>query len=207
MAVGFLLLISLVVNTVVAIAGTFLASVLPASEFLLHAADLTLSLIATTALFAAIYKIMPDTYLEWTDVWLGSAVTSLLFTLGKFFLGLYLGRESFASIYSAAASVVVLILWVYYSGQVFFLARSLLKYSQPGTDPGRAMRPLKSQKVAQAAVRLRRGLSFPRNRFRAGHTCRAELALSSPRAGSETSPPTATNIAIDIPNKRRFGGC
>ena len=72
-------------------------------------------------LFAVVYKIMPDVRVEWRDVVLGGAVTSLLFTVGKLLLGLYLGRASFASTYGAAASIVVLILWVYYSGQIFFL--------------------------------------------------------------------------------------
>ena len=63
---------------------------------------------------------MPDVHIEWKDVMLGGAVTSLLFTIGKLVLGIYLGRASFASTYGAAASIVVLIAWVYYSGQIFF---------------------------------------------------------------------------------------
>jgi membrane protein len=127
LSVGFLMLVSLIVNAFLTAAGTFFARVLPAPELLLQTGDLALSLIVTTALFAAIYKILPDTYLQWTDVWFGAAVTSLLFTLGKFFLGVYLGKASFTSVYGAAASVVILIVWVYYSGQVFFLGAEFTK--------------------------------------------------------------------------------
>src|SRR5579872_5193274 len=74
-----------------------------------------------TALFGAIYRIMPDVHLEWRDVLFGSAVTSLLFTAGKFLIGFYLGKAGFASTYGAAASIVIVIVWVYYSSQVFFL--------------------------------------------------------------------------------------
>jgi len=74
-----------------------------------------------TLLFAMIYKILPDTHVEWRDVWLGAAVTSLLFSLGKFAIGLYLGKTSAASSYGAAGSVAIVLIWVYYSAQILFL--------------------------------------------------------------------------------------
>lgn len=127
LAIGFLLLVSLVVNAWLAAAGAFFAGFLPAPEIVLHVADAVVSFAVITALFAAIYRIMPDVHLEWRDVWFGSAITSLLFTVGKFLIGIYLGRASFASTYGAAASVVVVIAWVYYSGQVFFLGAEFTK--------------------------------------------------------------------------------
>lgn len=127
LAIGFLLLVSLVVNTVIAAAGTYFTSFLPAPEAALHVANSLLSFVIITGLFAAIYKIMPDVRIEWRDVLLGAAVTSLLFTVGKFLIGLYLGKASFASTYGAAASVVILIVWVYYSGQVFFFGAEFTK--------------------------------------------------------------------------------
>jgi membrane protein len=84
---------------------------------------------------------MPDVRIEWRDVILGGAVTSALFTIGKSLLGLYLGKASFASTYGAAASIVVIIVWVYYSGQIFFLGAEFTKTfgnrygSQPNKDP------------------------------------------------------------------------
>lgn len=120
LAVGFLLIVSLVVNAWIAAAGRFFSQMLPAPELVLELANVIFSLIVTTGLFAAIYKVLPDVDIEWGDVLLGSFVTSLLFNLGKLLIGLYLGKASFASTYGAAASVVILILWVYYSGQVFY---------------------------------------------------------------------------------------
>jgi membrane protein len=86
-----------------------------------------ISFCVIAGLFAAIYKLMPDARIEWRDVILGGAVTSLLFTIGKQLLGFYLGRASYTSTYGAAASVVVLIVWVYYSSQVFFLGAEFTK--------------------------------------------------------------------------------
>ena len=79
------------------------------------------SFVVVTGLFAAIYRVMPDRRIEWRDVVLGSAVTAFLFEIGKTLIGLYLGKASSASTYGAAASIVVFIVWVYYSSQVFFL--------------------------------------------------------------------------------------
>jgi membrane protein len=103
----------------------------------LHVANSLLSFVIITGLFAAIYKIMPDVRIEWRDVLLGAAVTSLLFTIGKFLIGLYLGKASFASTYGAAASVVILIVWVYYSGQVFFFGAEFTQIfaSHYGSQP------------------------------------------------------------------------
>jgi membrane protein len=120
LSVGFLLVVSLAISSWVAALGAFSASVLPSTEVLLHLTNSIVSFIVITGLFAAIYKIMPDVRLEWRDVILGGAVTSLLFTLGKLILALYLGKASFASSYGAFASLVVLVIWVYYSGQIFF---------------------------------------------------------------------------------------
>ncbi len=121
LSIGFLLVVSLAVSTWIAALGAVSASVVPAYEILLHFVNAVASFIVITGLFAAIYKALPDVRLEWRDVLLGGAVTSLLFTLGKLALGLYLGKASIASSYGAFASIVVLVIWVYYSGQIFFL--------------------------------------------------------------------------------------
>ena len=119
-AIGFLLVVSLAMSAWISALGALSAKILPGEAFLLHVANTILSFIVITFLFSAIYKVMPDVRIEWRDVLLGGAVTSLLFTLGKLVLGIYLGRASYASTYGAAASIVVLIVWVYYSGQIFF---------------------------------------------------------------------------------------
>jgi membrane protein len=83
--------------------------------------DFTLSFAMTTLLFAMIYKYVPREKLAWSDVWIGALVTALLFTIGKFLIGIYLGRSAFNSAYGAAGSIVVLLLWIYYSTQIFLL--------------------------------------------------------------------------------------
>ena len=120
LSVGFLLVVSLAVTSWIAAVGALSASILPSTELLLHLGNSLVSFVLITGVFAAIYKIMPDIRLEWRDVILGGAVTSFLFTIGKFVLGVYLGKATVASSYGAFSSLVVLVLWVYYSGQIFF---------------------------------------------------------------------------------------
>jgi membrane protein len=118
LGVGFLLLVSLVINAWLSAIGAYFTGWL--SEFALQVANSLLSLIVITGLFAMIYKVLPDVSIEWRDVALGAVVTSVLFTAGKFLIGFYLGKSSFGSTYGAAGSLVVLLLWVYYSAQIFF---------------------------------------------------------------------------------------
>jgi membrane protein len=121
LGIGFLLLVSLVLSAGLSAAGKFFQSRLPLPEPALQAGSLLLSFLAITILFALLYKVVPDVYIEWKDVIIGAAVTSLLFSIGKFLIGLYLGKASVGSAYGAAGSVVVFIVWVYYSAQIFFL--------------------------------------------------------------------------------------
>ena len=127
LSMGFLLVVSLAVSAWIAALGALSASVFPAEEAVLHVLNFLISFGVITGVFAAIYKIMPDVRIEWHDVIPGGAATSLLFAIGKLLLGLYLGKASFASTYGAAASLVVLVVWVYYSGQIFFMGAELTK--------------------------------------------------------------------------------
>jgi membrane protein len=79
------------------------------------------SFVFVTALFAMIYKVLPDVRIQWRDVWIGAALTSFLFTIGKFLIGLYLGSSGVTSAYGAAGSLITILLWVYYSSLIFFL--------------------------------------------------------------------------------------
>ena len=148
-AIGFLLIVSLAISTWIAALAALSASILPGETVLLHLVNSLVSFLVITFLFAAMYKVMPDVKIEWRDVLLGGAVTSLLFTIGKLVLGIYLGRASFASTYGAAASIVVLIAWVYYSAQIFFLGAELTRafFSRHGS----ASTPRPSPTQAQAA--------------------------------------------------------
>ena len=143
LAIGFLLVVSLAISTWIAALGEISSSLLPAPEITLHVINSLVSFVVITGLFAAIYKLLPDVLLQWRDVVLGGAATSLLFTVGKSLLALYLGKASFASTYGAFASIVVLVLWVYYSGQIFFFGAELTKSfanrygSHPSLHPAR----------------------------------------------------------------------
>jgi membrane protein len=119
--IGFLLIVSLLMSTLIAAAGKFFEQFLPAPEVVLHLGSLLISFLAVTVLFALLYKVVPDVRIEWQDVWIGAAVTSLLFSIGKFLIGLYLGKASVGSAYGAAGSLVVFLVWLYYSAQIFFL--------------------------------------------------------------------------------------
>jgi membrane protein len=121
LGVGFLLLVSLGLSAAIAAAGKFFGQYLPVPEMLLHAGNLLFSFLVVTALFALLYKVVPDVHIEWRDVWIGAAVTSVLFSVGKFLIGLYLGKASVGSAYGAAGSIVVFLVWLYYSAQIFFL--------------------------------------------------------------------------------------
>ena len=120
LAIGFLLLVSLSLSAGLAAAGKFVSDLLPISAFVLEIFNFLFSFVAITFLFALIYKYVPDVRLDWSDVWIGAAVTSLLFSLGKFLIGFYLGKAAVGSAYGAAGSLVVVLVWVYYSAQIFW---------------------------------------------------------------------------------------
>jgi membrane protein len=120
LAIVLVLTASLLVSASIAALGSLTAS-LPAHTAVLHLLNAAFSFVATAIVFGAIYKVVPQAPMRWRDVSLGAAVTAVLFALGNFLLGLYLGKASFSSTYGAASSTVVLAVWVYYSSQIFFL--------------------------------------------------------------------------------------
>jgi len=117
--VGVLLLVSLLTGTVISAAGKFVPEALPATEFLLQAANFGITLVLVMVLFALLYRFLPDSPVAWREVWTGAAITALLFSIGKTLIGLYLGHTSPSSAFGAAGSVVIFLMWVYYSAQVF----------------------------------------------------------------------------------------
>ncbi len=127
LTVGFLLLISLVVSASLAALQKYWGGSFIGTGLLLEAANSLLSFVVVSMLFAAIYKWLPDPHIAWSDVMLGAIVTAALFTVGKFLIGLYLGRSDIATGFGAAASLVVILLWVYYSSQIFFLGAELTR--------------------------------------------------------------------------------
>ncbi len=121
LGVGFLLLVSLIASAVLAAFGGWLESKFGDLQIVLPLLDVALSFSMTVVLFAMIYKYVPNVEIAWRDVWTGAIVTAFLFTIGKSLIGLYLGRSSFNGAYGAAGSLIVLLLWIYYSAQIFLL--------------------------------------------------------------------------------------
>jgi len=118
-ALGFLLMVSLVVSAAIAALGNWWGSWFDSREALLQTVNFLVSFALITVLFALMYKFMPRVHVKWHDVWLGAAVTAALFVLGKLLIGIYLGKSGVASGFGAAASLVILLLWIYYSAQIF----------------------------------------------------------------------------------------
>jgi membrane protein len=125
LGVAFLLLISLVISaalaSVVQLLGDWQTGLLG------HIVNEVVSLVVITLLFSVIFKFLPDARIAWGDVWLGAAITALLFEVGKFLIGFYLGHSGVASAYGAAGSLAVLLVWLYYSGQIFLLGAEFTK--------------------------------------------------------------------------------
>nr|WP_322112011.1 YihY/virulence factor BrkB family protein [Aerosakkonema funiforme] len=120
LVIGFLLLVSLIISAVLAGLNSYLSNLLPGIDFVWLLANFVISFGVTTLLFAMIYRFLPDVKIAWSDVWIGAAITSLLFSIGRFLLGMYLGNGSFGSTYGAAGSIVVILAWVYYAAQILF---------------------------------------------------------------------------------------
>lgn len=121
LALGFLLLVSLVFSAALALLGQWWGTHFQDFGKVLEAFNFVVSLTIATALFAVIYKVLPSVSIAWRDVWVGAFVTALLFALGKTLIGLYIGRSGVASGFGAASSFVVVLIWVYYSTQIFLL--------------------------------------------------------------------------------------
>jgi membrane protein len=126
-ALGFLLLVSLAVSAALTAFGDYVNSILPFGKIIAEALNVLVSLVLISILFAAIYKVLPDRPIDWRDVIIGAVVTAVLFTAGKSLIGWYIGSSAVASSYGAAGALMVLLLWVYYSAQIFLLGAEFTK--------------------------------------------------------------------------------
>jgi membrane protein len=180
---GFLLLVSLVISAGLAAFGKYFSHFLPGMDFLASIINFLVSFAIVTLLFGLIYKVLPDVRIAWGDVWIGAAATSLLFTVGKSLIGLYLGRSSVSSSYGAAGSLIVVILWVYYSALILFLGAEFTQvYAQ---HYGSRIEP------APNAVPLEDS---------------ADPSRQEPRAAQSTTPPPETHpkVTRDLPPRKRI---
>jgi membrane protein len=136
---GFLLTVSLVVSAALAAVSDYLKAVFPEAEVALQLADVAISAALLTGLFAAIYKVLPDTPIAWRDVVIGALVTAGLFEGGKSVIALYIGKSDVASSYGAAGALIILLLWIFYSAQIFLLGAEFTRAfaRRYGTHAGR----------------------------------------------------------------------
>ncbi len=125
LVVGFVLLVTLVLSTTLAAFGAYLEGLVPGLPAFIHVANFVLSFLLVTTLFAMIFKFLPDVRIGWRDVVFGALVTSLLFTIGKHLIALYLGKAGVATPYGAAGSLVAFVVWIYYSGLILFYGAEL----------------------------------------------------------------------------------
>jgi membrane protein len=125
--IGFILLVSLLLNVALRAIVTYAESWVPVPPLLLSGAELVFSLVVITALFAVIFKVLPDVVVEWGDVWVGAGIAAVLFVVGRYGIAFYLAYTAPASTYGAAGSLVLLLLWVYYSSLILFFGAALTK--------------------------------------------------------------------------------
>jgi membrane protein len=123
--IGFLLLVSLVISTALSAFQGTLGNLLAFPPVVLQIINIAISVLVVTVLFALMFKVLPDAKIAWRDVWWGALMTAILFTIGKTLIGLYLGQSNVASSYGAAGSLIVVLLWVYYSAQILFFGAEL----------------------------------------------------------------------------------
>jgi membrane protein len=127
LGIGFLLLVSLIVSALLSSFTGMLTSILGDATFIAHVLDILVTFGFIIFLFALIYKFVPDVEIMWKDVWIGAAITSILFTVGKYLIGLYIGTSGVSSTFGAAGSLITILVWVYYSSLVFFLGAEFTK--------------------------------------------------------------------------------
>jgi membrane protein len=127
LVIGFLLLMSLVISTGLTAISNYLDRALPSFLVILYFVHIVISFAFTTAFFGVIFKILPDHPVRWQDVWLSAAVTSILFSVGKHLISLYIGSSNMASAYGAAGALIIVFVWVYYSTQIFLLGGEFAK--------------------------------------------------------------------------------
>ncbi len=142
LSVGFLLLASLVISAGLALIGKYFGGLVPLPAAVLEAINFLVSFAVITVLFAFMFKYVPAIHVAWRYVWIGATGTALLFSIGKLLLGLYLGKASVGSAYGAAGSLVAMIVWVYYSAQIFFFGAEFTRVyadaheARPAPGPG-----------------------------------------------------------------------
>lgn len=180
LGIGFLLLVSLIISAVLAAVSTYFSNLLPGFDLVWQIANFIIGFAITTLLFAMMFKFLPNVKITWNDVLIGAVITSLLFSIGRFLLGVYLGNGSFGSTYGAAGSLIVILAWVYYAAQILFFGAEFTqvyakKYGSqiipdenavPVTEEARAQQGIPRTEDVEAAARVNRRQRVERRRSR-----------------------------------------
>lgn len=186
LGLAFLLMVSLAVSAGLAAFGSFVGGLLPGQEILLQVLNLIVSLAVMTALFAMIYKLMPTAKVAWRDVWVGAGVTAVLFEIGKFAIGLYLGKSDLADSFAGAGSLVILLAWVYYAAQIFLLGAEFTKVY--ATAHGSAQGSNEPPQAASPEVPTKSGAELAGEQVVTAETVRGELDRRSAKAAADLLP-------------------
>lgn len=161
LGIGFVLLVSLMLSTLLASFGNFVGGLLSEAEILLLIVNFVISFLIFTLLFALIYKVVPDVDIAWRDVWIGAVMTAILFKIGEYALGFYFERSDPTSAFGAAGSVILLLLWVYYSAQILFLGAEFTQvYS---TEFGSGIQPERDAVPLAEEDRVKQGIPSQEN--------------------------------------------
>lgn len=196
LGVGFLLLVSLLVSAGISALTKFVGHAIPGVPWLWEAVNNIVSFGVFGLLFAMIFKILPDAKVQWRDVWIGALMTSLLFILGKFAIGLYLGRSSVASSYGAAGSLVVLLLWIYYSAQILFFGAEFTQVY--ATASGTEIEPAEGAIAVTQPARAEQGLKGEKPAARSAAAART-IASINPTVSQSAHPAVSASAVAPVP--------
>jgi membrane protein len=161
---GFLLLVSLVINAAVAAVSTYLNGILPGGQIIGQILSLVLTFLVITVMFALLFKFLPDVKIAWSDVWVGAAITAILFGLGQLALALYLSLSNVGSAFGATGALVVVLVWIYYSAQILLLGA---EFTQVYTNKyGSRVRPAENAEFVTEEARAQQGIKSGEDRSR-----------------------------------------
>lgn len=156
LAIGFVLLVSLMLSTLMTTFGDFVGRLISEAELLLWLVNFVISFVSIVVLFALIFKTIPDVKIAWRDVWVGAILTAVLFKIGEYALGIYFERSDPTSAFGAAGSVIILLLWVYYSAQILFMGAEFTQIYT--TEYGSGMRPEAGAVILTEEDRAKQGI-------------------------------------------------
>jgi len=195
LVVGFLLMVSLAVSAGLSATGAFISAQLPSvAQWILAVLNFAISFAVITLLFALMFKYLPDAKIAWSDVWIGALLTALLFTVGKSLIGLYLGQSTKGAAYGAAGALVILLIWIYYSAQIFLLGAEFTQVY--ASRHGRRVMPDKNAVAVTEGDRAQQGLSRDPERHPAGRAATRQSAAIA--LGVQTQPTVQPRAAARV---------